>query len=237
MLSISFLIIFPFIQRQWFNLHTFNLNHFSFYSILYYLSCIICPVIVVINSLRYFTYYKFDTNNKNNRKLIQGKKLFFFVSITLIPLSYIASYYFYKSFNLTINLFLSGNYLFEYIHQNYIFLLLMLILIFRKLRLFIKKLVLLNFTLNVVIIWYLHNNNYLIRDKLIINTLTLNDFYLINVAFLIIIEILYFIWSLLSFKNNLSDWSVPMPLKYDFENILKILFFYFFVVVYYLMLK
>ena len=49
--TLSFLLIIPFVQKQWFNLYLFNINDITFYSILYYLSGIICPALICLNSL------------------------------------------------------------------------------------------------------------------------------------------------------------------------------------------
>ena len=58
--TLSFLLILPFVQKQWFNLYSLNINDISFYSILYYLSGAICPSLVCLNSLKNYTYYKFN---------------------------------------------------------------------------------------------------------------------------------------------------------------------------------
>ena len=50
LVTLSFLLILPFVQKQWFNLYSLNFNDISFYSILYYLSGAICPSLVCLNS-------------------------------------------------------------------------------------------------------------------------------------------------------------------------------------------
>ena len=60
LVTLSFLLILPFVQKQWFNLYSLNINDISFYSILYYLSGAICPSLVCLNSLKNYTYYDFN---------------------------------------------------------------------------------------------------------------------------------------------------------------------------------
>jgi len=78
-ITLSLLLILPFVQKQWFNLYLFNINDISIYSILYYLSGIICPSLICLNSFNNFTYYKFNKNKINCKKIITGKSLLFLV--------------------------------------------------------------------------------------------------------------------------------------------------------------
>ena len=50
LVTLSFLLILPFIQKQWLNLYLLHINDISFYSILYYLSGAICPSLVYLIS-------------------------------------------------------------------------------------------------------------------------------------------------------------------------------------------
>ena len=106
--TLSILLILPFVQKQWFNLYLFNINDISFYSILYYLSGIICPYLVCLNSLNNFTYYNFSKNKIFSKNVITGKLLFFLIVINLIFLSYFISDYIYINFDLICNLFFEG---------------------------------------------------------------------------------------------------------------------------------
>ena len=106
--TISFLLILPFVQKQWFNLYSFNINDISFYSILYYLSGAICPSLVYVNSLKNYTHYNFTNDKFNSIKIIKGKRLLFLVAINLIFLSFLIADYIYINFDLMINLFLEG---------------------------------------------------------------------------------------------------------------------------------
>ena len=69
-------ILFPLVQNQWLNLYLFDINNFTIYKLLYYLSGLIFPILVFKNSLNKFTYYKFLNNKIKNYHRISGKSLF-----------------------------------------------------------------------------------------------------------------------------------------------------------------
>ena len=143
------MLILPFAQKQWFNLYLFNVSDISFYSILYYLSGTICPSLICLNSLNSYTYYKFNETKIYSRKTIRGKTLFLLVAINLISLSLLLVYYLFISFDLITNLFFEG---IEFqqpdIFQLIFYILLFITLfIFKKSKLLLKKLILLNFIL------------------------------------------------------------------------------------------
>ena len=230
------MLIIPFVQKQWFNLYLFNINDFSFYSVLYFLSGTICPSLICLNSLNYFTYYKFDRHEINSKKIIKGKTLFLLVSFNLILLSYLIANYLYMNFNLMTNLFNEGFELQKPDILQFIFFifLISIFLIFRGSRLLLKKLVLVNFILISFFIWYLQINNINVDDQFYFyRYFGLNNINLINVFTLIFIEISYLMWSFLSYKTNLSDWIIYKPQKSDMTNVMNIFIFYFFIVVYY----
>ncbi len=238
-LLISFLIllILPFVQKQWFNLYLFNLNDISFYSILYYFSGIICPSIICLNSLNNYTYYKFNNNKIHTKYSIDGKALLFLVAITLLFLSYLIFDYIYINIDFIYNLFLEG---FKFqqpgsLQLSFLILLIAILLIFKKSRLLLKKLILINFILVSFYIWYLHINNINVGDQFHIYRyfFGLNNLNLINVFILIAVEISYFAWSFLSYKTNLSDWIVYTPKKGDIIPFLNMFIFYFFIVIYF----
>ena len=237
--TLSFLLILPFVQNQWFNLYLFNINNISFYSILYYLSGIICPCLICLNSLYNYTYYNFFKKKKYGKKVIKGKALLFLVLINLIFLSYFISDYLYINFDLICNLFLERiNFQKpDILHYSLFIFLNSIFLIFKKSRLLFKKLILVNFILISFYLWFLKINNIYVDDQfLIYKYFGLNDLNLINVFILIAIEISYFTWSFLSYKTNLSDWNVNLPQKGDIIPILKMLIFYFFIIIYYTIL-
>ncbi len=234
LITLSILLILPFVQKQWFNLYL--LNNFSLYSILYYLSGIICPSLICLNSLNNYTYYKFNKNKIYSQTKIKGKSLLLLVALNLIFLSYLIADYIYINFDLIYNLFLKGI-KFEQpdiFQLSFFILLISILLIFKKSRILFKKIILLNFILISFFIWYLEINNINVDDKFYIyRYFGLNDINLINVFILVNIEISFFMWSFISYKNNLSDWIVNIPQKSDFIPILNIFIFYFFIIIYY----
>ena len=239
LVTLLFLLIIPFMQKQWFNLYLFNFNNFSFYSILYYLSGIICPSLICFNSLNNYTYHKFNKNKIYSKKSIKGKLLLFLVAINLIFLSYSTIDYIYINFDLISNLFFEG---FNLQKPNILPLSLMMtlivfLLIFKKSRVLFKKLILGNFVLISFYISYLQINNINVDDQFhIYKYFGLNNLNLINILLLVALEISYFTWSFLSYETNLSDWMVLLPQKRDFTPFLNMFIFYFFIIIYYLIL-
>ena len=239
-LVISFVLIFPFIQRQWLNLYLFNTNSLSFYSILYYFSGIITPGLICLYSLNNFTYYQFNINDFKNNQVIKGKKLLTLILLTIIPLSIIIANYLYINLDLINKLFEDQGFLasISIFNNSFIIFIITIFLIFKQTKILAKKLVLINFFLIKLFIWYSQINNINIDNKFILNNyLNLDNSNFSNIIFLFIIEIIYFLWSFLSNKNNLSDWAVQYPLKTDIFNVLKIIYFYLFVIVYYSILE
>ncbi len=240
LVKILFLLILPFVQKQWFNLYLFNFYDISFYTILYYLSGIICPSLVCLNSINNYTNYNFIFNKIYRKKVIKGKFLLLLVAINLIFLSYLIIDYLHINFDLILNLFFEGinlqkPKLFQY---SLLISLISILLIFKKSRLLFKKLLLGNFILVSFYIWYLQINNINVDDQFYIyRYFGSNDLNLVNVFILVVIEITFFTWSFLSHKNNLSDWIVYLPQKSHLIPFWNILIFYFFIIIYYLILK
>ena len=159
---ILLVILFPLIQNQWLNLYLFNINNFTIYKVLYYLSGLIVPILVSINSLNNFTYYKFNNNNNNNNNNISGKLLLLITAIILITLSTLISRYIIINFKIFLNFFNSNNeYLVQFdIDKQILFVMIFSIfLIFRKTKFIIKKIILANFFLFSIITWYSQVNN------------------------------------------------------------------------------
>ena len=236
LVTISFLLILPFVQKQWFNLYSLNINDISFYSILYYLSGAICPSLVCLNSLKNYTYYNFNNDNIHSKKIIKGKRLLFLVTINLVFLSYLIANYIYINLDLIFNLFLEGiNVLKPDIQQlSFLIFLISILLIFKKSRFLLKKIILVNFILISLYLWHLQINNINVDDQFhIYKYFGLNDLNLINLFILVSIEISYFTWSFLSYKSNLSDWIVRTPQKRDIAPFLNMFIFYFFIIIYY----
>ena len=236
LVTLSFLLILPFVQKQWFNLYLLNINDISFYSILYYLSGAICPSLVCLNSLKNYTYYNFTKDKIHSIKIINGKRLLFLVAINLIFLSYLIADYIYINFDLLFNLFLEGiNVPKPDIPQLCFFIFLIsILLIFKKSRFLLKKIILVNFILISIYLWHLQINNISVDDQFhIYRYFGLNDLNLINLFILVAIEISFYMWSFLSYKTNLSDWIVANPQKRDVIPFLNIFIFYFFIIIYY----
>ena len=233
---LSILLFIPFVQKQWFNLYLFNINDISFYSILYYLSGIICPSLICLYSLNNYTHYRFNKNKLYLKKAINGKFLLLLVSINLIFLSYLIVDYIYINIDFICKLFAEGvnSQLPDIFHLSLFIFLTSILLIFSKSRLLLKKFMLVNFLFISFYIWHLEINNINVFDQFhIYRYFGLNNINLINVLILFVIEISYFTWSFLSYKNNLSDWSVNLPQKIDLTSILNIFMFYFFIIIYY----
>ncbi len=234
--TLSFLLILPFIQKQWFNLYSFNINDISFYSILYYLSGAICPSLVYLNSLKNYTYYKFNKDKIHSIKIIKGKRLLFLVAINLTFLSFLIADYIYINFDLIFNLFLEGINLPkpEISQLSFFIFFISFLLIFRKSRVLLKKIILVNFILISLNLWHLQINNISVDDQFhIYSYFGLNNLNLINLFIIVAIEISFYTWSYLSYKTNLSDWIVPKPQKEDVIPFLNIFIFYFFIIIYY----
>ena len=236
LITLSFLLILPFVQKQWLNLYLFNINDISFYSIIYYLSGTICPSLICLYSLNNYTYYSFNRNEIYGEKTIKGKSLLFFVITNLIFISYLISEYIYINFDLICNLFLDVTNLQkpDIFHFSLYIFLISILLIFKQLMLLFKKIILINIILISFYLWYSQINNINIDDQFhIYRYFGLNDINLINVFILIGIEISYFTWSFLSYKTNLSDWIVRIPQRRDISPLLNMFIFYFFIILYY----
>jgi len=239
LVTLSFLLILPFVQKQWFNLYSLNINDISFYSILYYLSGAICPSLVYVNSLKNYTYYDFTNDKNHSLQIIKGKRLLLIVTINLIFLSHLIVDYIYLNFDLINNLFLEGiNVPKPNIPQLCFFIFLIsILLIFKKSRFLLKKIILVNFILISLYLWHLQIINISVDSQFhIYRYFGLNDLNLINLFILVAIEISFYTWSFLSYKTNLSDWIVPKPQKGDVIPFLNIFIFYFFIIIYYSLL-
>ena len=236
LVKLSFLLILPFVQKQWFNLYSFNIKDITFYSILYYLSGTICPLLVSLNSLNNYTYYNFEKDNIHSKNIIKGKRLLFLVAINLIFLSYFIADYIYINFDLIFNLFIEEIDVpkLDILQLSFFIFLISILLIFRKSRYLLKKLILVNYILISFYLWHFQIININVYDQFhIYRYFGLNDLNLINLFILVAIEISFYTWSFISYKTNLSDWIVPKPQKGDVIPILNMIIFYFFIIIYY----
>ena len=241
-LSIIFLlvILFPLVQNQWLNLYLFDINNFNIYRILYYLSGLLCPILIIINSLNKFTYYKFNNHKINNKKNITGTFLLSITLIFLIILSTMISSYIYINFKIILNFLNNDNELLVYFSsykQALLILIISILLIFKKTKIFMKKIILINFFIMSVLIWYSQINNILLNNIFHLDILKNENINFINIISLLAIETVFYLWSYISYGSYLSDWKVPIPYKKEYLPIFNILFFYLFIILYYSILS
>ena len=230
-----FVLLFPFVQKQWLNLSLLNSNNYSFYSILYFLSGITCPLLVSYYSLRDFTYYKFN-NVININNQIKGKTLLITIILILIPLSFLSLNYVYINLDLVFKYFFDSSYFqkINFIQNLYFTSVVCILFVCRNTKILIKKLTLFNFILVSSIIWYSSVNPLFLTDELLVNSLLNNNYSnILNIIFLFTIEILFYFWSYISNNNNLSNWLVPVPTQIYMANISKVVVFFLFIIVYY----
>ncbi len=238
-LTIIFLlvILFPLVQNQWLNLYLFDINNFTIYKLLYYLSGLICPVLVFKNSLNKFTYYKFLNNKIKSHYKISGKSLFLITLTILLLLSFVILNYFFINLKIFSNLLITDNKYITYLHfdkQILFAFIISILLIFKKTILVMKKILLINFFIISCFIWYIQINNIQMNYSLFnMNIFKLENISFINILFLLFVEILYYLWSYISYSTYLSDWRVPILYKNEITPILKIIVFYLFIILYY----
>ena len=228
--------LFPIVQDQWLNIFLLNEFQFSFYLILYFLSGFLFPILVINNSLINFFDYKFYPNKYQNKKL---KFIGYHVILTLLILSIFIIRY----------LIFSISYIIPQININIYFginlkilclLIIMILLLIKKTKRIIKKLFLINFFIISFINWACYILNLQGIEIYINKYISNNSYYqfnnlnIVNISCLFIFEILYYLWSFISYQNNLSDWSIRYPTRLDFIPILKISFFYLGVLNYYI---
>ena len=228
-------IIFPLVQKQWLNLYLFDINNFSIYKLLYYFSGLILPILVIINSLNQFTFYKFNKKNITNID-IRGISLLLISTSNLIILSTLISSYILINLRILFNLFNSdNNYLINLgIDKQILFVVaIAILLLFKKFKLLMKKVSLINFLIMAMFIWYTEINNVIINDAFFVDFLKLENKNFFNIICILSIETFYYLWSYISYDSYLSDWILPIPNKKEMVSILNIIIFYFLVTVYY----
>lgn len=231
------LILFPLVQKQWLNLYLFDINNLSIYKLLYYLSGLIVPILVIINSLDKFTYYKFNFHKKNNNNFdISGKFLFLITLVILSILSILISNYIFINLKIILNLLISNNeYLVQYdIDKQILFVVIISIfLIFKKTKFLLKKITLINFFIFSIINWYSQINNSSLNDVIPFYIFKFGNINFVNIVFLLAIETMFYLWSYISYNSYLSDWNVPKPHMKEITPILNIIMFYLLVILYY----
>ncbi len=234
---ILLIILFPLVQKQWLNLYLFDINNLSIYKLLYYLSGLFVPILVLINSLNKFTYYKFNFLKKNIYKYdITGKSLFLITLVISSLISILISQYIFINLKIFLNLFMSNN---EYLVQFYsdkqilFVVIISILLLFEKTKFIIKKIALTNFFIISIISWYSQINNFSLKDVIPFYIFKFGNIYFLNIVFLLAIEIMFYLWSYISYNSNLSDWNVPKPYAKEVTPIIYIFMFYLLIILYY----
>ncbi|CAE19314.1 conserved hypothetical [Prochlorococcus marinus subsp. pastoris str. CCMP1986] len=239
---ILLVILFPLAQKQWLNLYLFDINNLSIYKLLYYLSGLIVPILVIINSLNKFTYYKFNFHKKNNNYSdISGKSLFIITLVILSLLSILISNYIFINLKIILNLLMINNeYLVQYdIDKQILFIVITSIfLIFKKTKFLLKKIILTNFFIFSIINWYSQINNSSLNNVIPFNifkfeNINFVNINFVNIIFLLAIETMFYLWSYISYNSYLSDWNVPRPYKKEVTPIFNVIIFYLLVILYY----
>ncbi len=230
-------LLFPIVQKQWLNLYLFNINTFSIYKLLYYLSGLLVPIFVIINSLSYFTDYKFISNKANKSNNFSGKFLLLITSFVLVSLSSLLSVYIFINLNVIYNFVISNNILFEFNifidKQIIIVSIISILLIFKRTKLIIKKFTLINYFMISVVNWYMQINNNISNNLTPFDILIFDNINTINIIILLAIETFFYLWSYISNDSYLSDWSVPKPYRKEIIQIFNFYIFYLLILLYY----
>ena len=227
--------LFPIVQDQWLNILLLNELQFSYYSVLYFLSGFLFPIIVIKNSLTYFSDYKFISNKYQSKKF---RDIGYLVISTILILSILIIRYFIFSINYIISQ-IDLNIFSDIKLKIFLLVITMILLLINKTKRIIKKLFLLSFFINSFINWSIYflniQNIEILFNKYILNNsyYEINNFNLLNVFYLLMFEIFYYIWSFISYQNNLSDWSINYPKRRDLLTISEIIIFYLGVLIYY----
>lgn len=230
-------LLFPLIQNQWLNLYLFDENNFTIYKILYFLSGTIAPILVSVSSLSMFTNYKFDNSIiKYDRKII-GLELLLASFIVVITLSFLTYNYIFINLKIIYKLFISNNNLLinlDIDKQIFFIVIISILLMFKKIKLLIKKITLINYFMISTFIWYSQLNNISLNDLFFKNNIfKFENINIFNLIIVLAIEILYYLWSYISYKTYLSDWVVPKFNKQRLLTLSKIIIFYLLIILYY----
>ena len=126
-------------QDQWLNIFLLNKFEFSYYSILYFLSGFLFPIVVINNSLNNFFDYKFISNKYEGNKL---RSIGYLVTFTLLILSILIIRYFIFSINYIIPQIDLNSY-FDIKLKILLLLIVMILLLINKTKRILKRLLLL----------------------------------------------------------------------------------------------
>ncbi len=230
--------LYPVVQQQWLNLSLLEIEGLSPYSNLYLISGLLFPFIIILISNTNFTNYSFSENKIRNKYV---KNLSFIVISNLLFLTFLLTQYINVFINLIFQLISNfglniGN---DYIPEKFIFLIILVLLLFKSTKLIIKRLFLLVFSFISILVWLDINNilildyNYFLSRLSTPNFFEFNNVNLLNILLLFLIEICFFFWSYISYKNNLSNWKVLFPSKKDYSQLVNIFLFYGCLILYY----
>jgi len=200
------------------------------------LSGYLFPIILIFYSFNYFCDYQFIINNGK-----EIKNCFRYISFIVFPIlllfSILITKYFIYLFSIINND--SFNFL-AFNNLQFIFILIFsFLLLIKKTKKKVKSLYLIYYLINFSIYWTINTyplniTNTFFNESYINNFISSNlDFNYINIIFLFLLEILYFIWSFIAHKNNLSDWRIPIPKKDHLYPLINIFLFYFGLIVYF----
>ncbi len=205
---------------------------------MYLLSGFLFPFIILIISNTNFLNYDFKKREFNLKTI---KNLSLLVISNLIILALLLSNYIIVFIDLFVNLINNFNFNFniEIYSNKYIFPFIVVLLLISKSKIFVKKLILFIFLFISIVTW-LNTNNILTLDydifyKHIIFTkfFEVKNINILNILNLFLIEVTFYFWSYISYKNNLSDWKVLFPTKEDFYPLFNIFIFYACTIFYY----
>ncbi len=231
--------MFPIVQDQWLNILLLNEFEFSYYSILYYLSGFLFPTLIINNSLNNFAGYKFNSGKYPRKKI---KFISYLVTFNILILSLLIIRYFTFSIKYIIPQF-DFNIYFDIRLKIFLLLIVSIFLLIQKTRSIIKKLFLLNFFIICFVNWTIYFFNLQGIEIFINKYISNNSYYefnnlnIYNILYLFFFEIFYYIWSFITYQNNLSDWTISHPKKGDFVPFSKISIFYIGVLIYYIIFK
>ena len=227
-------------QGQWLNISLLIDNTLSIYNAIYYLSGYLFPLLLIFYSLNNFTDYQFISNYEKdfNRGLRYISYIVFPVLLILSTL--ITKYYLYLYSKINNNSF---NFL-EFNNLQFIFIFIFsFLLLVKNTKKKVKALYLIYYLINFSIYWSINSyplniSKTIFNENFINNFLSSNLYFnYVNTIFLFLLEILFYLWSYISNKNNLSDWHIPIPTRSDLYPLVNIFIFYFGLIVYFYIFK
>ena len=163
-------------QDQWLNIFLLNKFEFSFYSILYFLSGFLFPIVVINISLNDFFDYKFSSNKYESNKL---RSIGYLVSFTLLILSILVIRYFIFSIKYIIPQIELNSY-FDIKLKILLLLIVMILLLINKTKRIIKRLFLLIFFIVFLINWSTYYLNLQGIETFISRYISDNNYYDLN---------------------------------------------------------